>query len=337
MPFIIQGQDVAAVPATQSPWYEADIAILVAGIAGTGVLTGCGVTAQGTPDMTVAVASGTIQPSAGASAITVTGGNLTITTADATNPRIDLVSASAAGVKTVTDGTAAASPKPPDLPSGHVALAMIDVPASATAITTAQITDKRAMVFAATGGGGGSSPCPTLVQVKEAGTAATTITLGIAPASGHTLILAHQTQGGDLTSVSSTNTTWTKMYSASSSGGTRGIWVGVVSGTGGTTITVTWPGSYNSMTVAEITDTLTGTAGNTGINGQGVWQAVAGAAGHVVAATTSNSNTSNASNLWCSMPAVGLARAIVPLLITYSGGGQVSTTGDQDHINVEIT
>lgn len=157
MPFIIQGQDVAAVPETQSPWYETDIAILVAGIAGTGVLTGCAVAAQGSPDMTVAVASGTIQPSAGVAAVPVTGANKTITTADGDDPRIDLVSASAAGVLTVTDGTPApivpgvSGPKPPALPSGHIALAMIDVPAADTTIATAQITDKRVMVFAAGG------------------------------------------------------------------------------------------------------------------------------------------------------------------------------------------
>lgn len=148
MPFTIQSDDVAAVPARQSIWYDVDIAILVAGLAGTGVLTGCAVTAQGTPAMTLAVAAGTIQPSAGVAAVTVTGGNVTITAADGTHPRIDLVSASAAGVKTVTAGTPATDPKPPALPSGSIALAMVDVPAADTAIETAQITDKRAMVVA---------------------------------------------------------------------------------------------------------------------------------------------------------------------------------------------
>jgi hypothetical protein len=151
MPFTIQSNDLAGVPARQSVWYSTDIAILVAGEAGTGVLTGCDVTAQGSPDMTLAVASGTIQPSAGAGAVTVTAGNVTITTAHATLPRIDLVTASAAGVKTVTAGTAATEPKPPDLPSGHIGLAMVDVPAADTAIQTAQITSKRAIVFASAG------------------------------------------------------------------------------------------------------------------------------------------------------------------------------------------
>jgi hypothetical protein len=153
MPFTIQSNDLAGVPARQSVWYTTDIAILVAGEAGTGVLTGCEVTAQGSPDMTLAVASGTIQPSAGVGAVTVTAGNVAIGTAHATLPRIDLVTASAAGVKTVTAGTASAEPKPPDLPSGHIGLAMVDVPAADTAIQTAQITSKRVVVFAAGAGG----------------------------------------------------------------------------------------------------------------------------------------------------------------------------------------
>lgn len=152
--FTIQSNDLAGVPARQSVWYTTDIAILVAGHAGVGVLTGCEVTAQGAPDMTLAVASGTIQATAGAAAVTVTAGNVNITAADGTNPRIDLVTVAANGTKTVTDGTAAAAPKPPDLPAGHIALAMVDVPANDAAIATAQITSKRVIVFAAGGGGG---------------------------------------------------------------------------------------------------------------------------------------------------------------------------------------
>jgi hypothetical protein len=162
MVFTIPNQAGAGVPARQSQWYDADIAILVAGTAGVGVLTGCGVTAQGSPDMTLAVASGTIQPSAGATAVTVTSGNVTIGTADGTHPRIDLVTASAAGVKTVTAGTAAANPDPPALPSGHIALAMVDVPTSDTAISSGQIIDKRVTVF-------GTSSTPARTEATLSG------------------------------------------------------------------------------------------------------------------------------------------------------------------------
>jgi len=148
MGFTIPSNDVAGVPARQSVWYDTDIAILVAGDNGVGVLTGCAVTAQSSPDMTVAVAAGTIQATSTSAPVTVTAGNATISTADATNPRIDLVTASATGTKTVTAGTAAAVPKPPALPSGHIALAMVDVPANDTTIATGQITDKRVTVVA---------------------------------------------------------------------------------------------------------------------------------------------------------------------------------------------
>lgn len=146
MSFTIQSNDLAEDPAIQSVWYDSDIDILLRGIDGVGVLTGCHVAAQGSPDMTVAVAAGTIQPSAGAAAVAVTSGNLTVGAAHATLPRVDLISASAAGVKTITAGTAATSPKPPAVPAGHIGLAMILVPPTVTTITTARITDKRVVL-----------------------------------------------------------------------------------------------------------------------------------------------------------------------------------------------
>ena len=126
----------------QSIWMSTDIDILTAGLNGVGVVSGCDVTAQGSPDMTVAIAAGVVRIASGA-LVTVTSGNGTITAADGTNPRIDLVSASDTGTKTVTAGTAAASPKAPALPAGNVAFAMVYVPANDTTIASNQITDKR--------------------------------------------------------------------------------------------------------------------------------------------------------------------------------------------------
>lgn len=144
MGFDIPDNDVAF-NANQSIWMSADIDILTAGLNGVGVVSACGVTAQGTPDMTVAIAAGSIRIASGA-IVAVTGGNGTITTADATNPRIDLISASNAGVKTVTAGTAAANPAAPALPAGNVGLAMVYVPVNDTAIAANQITDKRVVL-----------------------------------------------------------------------------------------------------------------------------------------------------------------------------------------------
>jgi len=93
--FDLPDNDVAF-DANQSRWMSTDIDILTAGLNGVGVISGCAVTAQGSPDMTVAIAAGTIRIASGL-LVTVTAGNGTITTADGTNPRIDLVSASDTG------------------------------------------------------------------------------------------------------------------------------------------------------------------------------------------------------------------------------------------------
>lgn len=145
MAYTIRSRDLAG-NANQAKIFDTDIRILTDGLAGVGVVSGCDVTAQGSPDMTVAIAAGTIRIASGA-LVTVASGNGTIGAADATNPRIDLISASNAGVKTVTAGTAAASPKPPDLPAGNVALAMVYVAANDTAISTGEITDKRVVLY----------------------------------------------------------------------------------------------------------------------------------------------------------------------------------------------
>ena len=68
--------------------------------------------------------------------------------AHATNPRIDLVVVSNAGVKDVFPGSAAASPVPPAIPANHVLLYEIYVDAATTQITTPKLTDKRVFVQA---------------------------------------------------------------------------------------------------------------------------------------------------------------------------------------------
>lgn len=140
MPFTIPDND-EAFNANQAIWMQTDIDAVVTGVAGDGVVSGCAVTAQGTPDMTVAVAAGEIR--IGNLNIGVAAGNGTIATADATNPRIDLVSINSSGAIVVTAGTAAAQPKAPALPASSALLAMVYVPAGDTAIQSNQIIDKR--------------------------------------------------------------------------------------------------------------------------------------------------------------------------------------------------
>ncbi|HEX8762924.1 MAG TPA: hypothetical protein VF733_04165, partial [Candidatus Saccharimonadales bacterium] len=63
--------------------------MIIAAFGGTGVVNGCQVTAQATPNMTVAVAAGTVLVAGVQHA--VTGQNVTLIAADPTNPRFSLI------------------------------------------------------------------------------------------------------------------------------------------------------------------------------------------------------------------------------------------------------
>lgn len=121
-----------------------DFSILLAAIRGDCVITGCAVTAQGSPDMTVAVAAGMIRIN-GAS-VAVSAGNVTVGAAHASNPRFDLITVNDSGTKACTAGTAAANPVFPATPANSVVLAAVYVPANDTDIDANQIVDKRVLV-----------------------------------------------------------------------------------------------------------------------------------------------------------------------------------------------
>jgi hypothetical protein len=126
----------------QSILFQEYLDVLAAGIDGrASVIAGCAVTAQGSPDMTVAVASGEVL--SGDVSFLVTGANATISAADATNPRLDLVVVNASGAIAVRTGTPAAQPKPAARTADDVVLAVVYVPATDTTISTNQITDMR--------------------------------------------------------------------------------------------------------------------------------------------------------------------------------------------------
>lgn len=130
----------------QSELFQSSLDGLVAGFARTGVITGCAVAQRAAgADMSVDVAAGTITL-AGAQA-SVTAGNVSIGAADATNPRLDLIVVNGSGTKSVIAGTAAAAPKEATLDTTtYVVLAQVYVPATATTITTARITDRRVII-----------------------------------------------------------------------------------------------------------------------------------------------------------------------------------------------
>lgn len=125
---------------TQSILYQEDLEVLVAGLSGVDcVLSGLAVT--GGADMTPAVAKGAVLSNRIMYA--VAAADVTITTADATNPRIDLIVVNSSGALAVRDGTPAAAPKPPARTANDVVIAQVYVPANDTAIATTQIIDRR--------------------------------------------------------------------------------------------------------------------------------------------------------------------------------------------------
>lgn len=132
----------------QSICFQEYLDVLVAGLTGQDcVLNGGAVTAQGSPDMTVAVAKCGVLTNGVLKA--VAGANGTITAANGTNPRIDLVVINSAGAIAVRAGTAAAAPKPPARSANDVVLAAVYVPASDTTIGSDQITDMRVLYSSA--------------------------------------------------------------------------------------------------------------------------------------------------------------------------------------------
>jgi hypothetical protein len=134
--------------ARQSDVDAGDFEIIVRGLDATGVFSGCEVTAQGSPDMTVAVAAG-VALVAG-SRVTVSSGNVTIAAADATFARTDLITVDASGTKAVVAGTPSSTVSYPAIPASRAVLAAIHVPAADTAVNSTQITDKRVMLRLAT-------------------------------------------------------------------------------------------------------------------------------------------------------------------------------------------
>lgn len=130
-----------AAHANQAEIDKVDIDILTAALAGTGVETGCAVTAQVSPDMTVAVAAGSVRIND--MKANVAAGNVTVGAAHSTNPRFDLITVNNTGAKACTAGVAAVEPVFPAIPANSVVLAAVYVFAADTTINSNQIVDKR--------------------------------------------------------------------------------------------------------------------------------------------------------------------------------------------------
>jgi hypothetical protein len=124
----------------QSIFFQEDIDIILAGQSGIDcVLSGGAIT--GGADMTPAVAKCGVLSNR--TLFAVAAADVTISAADATNPRLDLIVVNSSGALAVRTGTAAAAPRPPVRTANDVVLGMVYVPANDTAIATTQIIDKR--------------------------------------------------------------------------------------------------------------------------------------------------------------------------------------------------
>jgi len=126
----------------QSILFQEYLDVLVAGINGVDcVLSGLAVT--GGADMTPAVAKGAVLSNGIMYA--VAAADVTVTAADGTNPRIDLIVVTSAGALAVRAGTPAAAPKPAARTANDVVIAAVYVPANDTSIETTKCIDMRVL------------------------------------------------------------------------------------------------------------------------------------------------------------------------------------------------
>ena len=109
-----------------------------------GVFSGGAVTAQGTPNQTVAVSAGSVLTPEGKRYPFDAVSSLAASAADGTNPRIDIVYVSSVGVVTYLAGTAALSPAHPATPANGTLLAYVARAAGDNTIAAADIIDERA-------------------------------------------------------------------------------------------------------------------------------------------------------------------------------------------------
>lgn len=128
--------------------------------------------AQSTPNMTVKVEAGTVF--FGTTKVEYAGGNSGSFTAPATNPRIDLLYLTSAGVLTITQGTEAGSPVAPAYPSNSVPICEVYLRVGTTAIhDTDQTThgyiykDVRSFVAAPSNGGTFTMNEKTAVTINQ--------------------------------------------------------------------------------------------------------------------------------------------------------------------------
>lgn len=182
--------------------------------------------------------------------------------------------------------------------------------------------------------GGGGAAVPDVVQVAEAWNTATSVTIAAA-SSGHSLIMVTNSTTGQVTSPSCTNVTWTQLLTHTSAGAFYAIWVGVVAGgSSGTTITMTKPGSFNTVVVLEVPDSLTPVAGTTGhqstLNGvpfaTDLLRVTGCTAGRLVVFAAGEDNTTQNTLITPNVPSMGIFSTVngIAMAVGYVSGSVAS-------------
>lgn len=166
---------------------------------------------------------------------------------------------------------------------------------------------------------------PDVIQIKMGDPTVATLVLNSAPTDGHTLVLYTDSTTGQVSAVSSTNTTWSQMTTQTSAASTyHAVWIGKVSGTGGTTITITKPGTYLTAVVLEIADSV-GTPslgavskGNLVSGSNNFFRLTGGTSGRLVVYGTGVDNTTILTRSRPNNPASGVFEYFVTLTVAYS-------------------
>lgn len=144
----------------------------------TGVISGCLVIAQTTPDQTVQVSAGEVLSNG--NYVTVNGDvNFSVGAGSSSGPLFNLIVVTSAGAIAVRTGTAGANPTFPALVDGDVLLAAIyRTSGTASTIANTQITDKRVIAFSNTARFGAGAPSGSVGNIgdKYVNTTTSTIT-----------------------------------------------------------------------------------------------------------------------------------------------------------------
>ncbi len=119
--------------------------VAAAAFNGTSVVLGCAVTESSPVAQTVDVAQGIVRINGGRIGVAAQA-DVSVSAADATNPRRDLISINTSSTVVVTAGTPAAAPAFPAVPSNQALLATLYVAANDNTHANAQITDRRIII-----------------------------------------------------------------------------------------------------------------------------------------------------------------------------------------------